>query len=109
MATWQEIGEHWNRAQQMGWQAVQAALDVGDELAEKQLGTPHGEWIKKVTQAANEGRPAHLPEVPAATARRTAAGLIRLALHRELIEQSKPDSMQQALALLPKVPTKTGE
>jgi hypothetical protein len=93
----------------MGWQAVQAALDVGDELAEKQIGTPHGEWIKKVTQAANEGRAPHLPEIPAATARWTAATLMRLALHRGLIEQSKPDSMRQALALLPKVPTRTGE
>jgi len=34
---------------------------------------------------------------------------MRLALHRDLIEQEKPDSMRGALALLPKVPTKSSE
>ena len=109
MATWQEIGEHWNRAQQMGWQAVHAWLDVGDELAEKRLETPHGEWTSRVTEVLNQGRSPDLNPLKPGTAQKAANELMRLALHRGLIEQSKPDSMRQALALLPKVPTKTGE
>jgi hypothetical protein len=95
MATWEEIGEHWNRAQQMGWQTVQAAIEVGEELQQKKLETPHGEYATRVSL---------LP-----MGKRQAQRLMRLALHRELIEEHKPESMRGALALLPKRPTKTSD
>jgi len=95
MCTWEEIGEKWDRAQQMGFQAVQAALDVGDELVQKKLETPHGEFRTRVSVLSIGDR----------TVRR----LMRLALHRDLIEEHRPDSMRGALALLPKVPTRTSD
>lgn len=101
MCSWEEIGEKWSRAQQMGWQAIQAALDVGDELSIKKLETPHGEWIPNIKRSFD------LPNGSSAQVR--ANQLMRLALHRNLIEEHKPESMQRALLLLPKVPTKTSE
>jgi hypothetical protein len=100
MCTWEEIGQKWHRAQQMSYQAIQAAMDVGDELQQKKIETPHGEWVPNL---------AHALDLNPASANSQAAKLMRLALHRELIEEHKPDSMRGALALLPKVPTKTGE
>ena len=94
MASWEEIGEHWNRAQQMGWQAVQAAIQVGVELTEKKLETEHGEFSQRVANLE--------------ISHRTVNNLMRLALHRELIQQEQPQSMRQALALLPKVPRQVG-
>lgn len=95
MCTWEEIGEKWSRAQQMGYQAVQAALDVGDELVQKKLETPRGEFVQRVGQIG--------------VGRSSGYNLMRLALHRELIEQHRPDSMRGALALLPKVPRLTSD
>jgi hypothetical protein len=95
MCSWEEIGQKWNRAQQMGWQAIQAAMDVGDDLQQKKLETPHGDFCARVHNlgmSINYGN-----------------RLMRLALHRDLIEEHRPDSMRGALALLPKVPTKTSE
>lgn len=100
MCSWEEIGEKWSRAQQMGWQAIQAALDVGDELNIKKLETPKGEWGLNLKTSLNR---------PQASANVVAAQLMRLALHRNLIEEHKPESMQRALMLLPKVPTKTSD
>ena len=100
MCSWEEIGEKWSRAQQMGWQAIQAAMDVGDELQIKKLETPHGEWASKLAHALSLSKPASNTK---------ASILMRLALHRNLIEEHKPDSLRGALALLPKVPTKTSE
>ena len=100
MASWEEIGEHWSRAQQMGWEAVQAAIRVGVELTEKKLVTPHGEFL------ANTAR---VLDLDVKSASPQASRLMRLALHRELIEQERPQSMRQALALLPKVPRRTGK
>ena len=108
MASWEEIGEHWTQAQQMGWEAVQAAIRVGFELNEKKLETPHSEWMMRVTDALNQGRAPDLMIKPA-SAQKQANNLMRLALHRELIEQERPQSMRQALALLPKVPRRTGK
>jgi len=95
MSTWEEIGEKWDRAQQMGWQAVQAAMEVGEELQQKKLETPHGEFHARVRDLG--------------IAQQQSSRLMRLALHRELIEEHKPESFRGALALLPKVPKKTGE
>jgi len=95
MCSWEEIGEKWNRAQQMGWQAIQAAMEVGEELTRKKYEVPHGEFSSRVK---NIGMDPH-----------NVSRLMRLALHRDLIEEHKPDSMRKALALLPKVPTKTSE
>ena len=95
MSTWEEIGEKWSRAQQMGFQAVQAALDVGDDLLQKKLETPKGDWLTNVTRVLHS--------------RMQASRLMRLALHRELIEENRPDSMRGALALLPRVPKKTSD
>lgn len=95
MCTWEEIGEKWNRAQQMGWQAIQAAMEVGEELQQKKIETPHGEFSSRVTSLG----------INASNCSR----LMRLALHRELIEEHKPESMRGALALLPKVPTRTSD
>lgn len=100
MCSWEEIGQKWNRAQQMGWQAIQAAMDVGDNLQQKKLETPHGEWVPNLERAL---------DLKPASANSQAAKLMRLALHRDLIEEHKPDSMRGALALLPKVPKKTSE
>lgn len=100
MCTWDEIGEKWSRAQQLGWQAIQAAMDVGEELQQKKLETPHGEWVPNL---------AHALGLKPASANSQAAKLMRLALHRELIEEHKPESMRGALALLPKVPTRTSD
>lgn len=94
MSTWEEIGQKWHRAQQMGWQAVQAAMEVGDDLTQKKIKTPRGEFVQRAAQM-NIGR-------------RTAYDLMRLALHRNLIEGTKPESQRAALALLPKVPRKVG-
>ena len=106
MCSWEEIGQKWNRAQQMGWQAVQAAMEVGEELQQKKLETPHGEWAREVTDALNHGNAHDLSPI---TAQVKANNLMRLALHRELIEEHKPESMRGALSLLPKVPKKTSE
>jgi hypothetical protein len=66
----------------MGWQAVQAAMDVGNDLTEKKLETPHGEFVKRVGQMG--------------VGRSSVYNLMRLALHRALIEEHKPDSMRGA-------------
>lgn len=95
MCTWEEIGEKWNRAQQMGWQAIQAAIEVGEELTRKKYEVPHGEFVRRAGHLGLD--------------RRRCAELMRLALHRDLIEAEQPQSMRQALALVPKVPTKTSE
>lgn len=95
MCTWDEIGEKWSRAQQLGWQAIQAAMDVGEELQQKKIETPHGEYATRVSLLPMD--------------KRQAQRLMRLALHRELIEEHKPESMRGALALLPKVPTRTSD
>jgi len=95
MCSWEEIGQKWNRAQQMGWQAIQAAMDVGDNLQQKKLQTPQGEFRSRVISCGIQSA--------------QCSRLMRLALHRDLIEEHKPDSMRGALALLPKVPKKTSE
>lgn len=100
MCSWEEIGEKWNRAQQMGWQAIEAAMEVGEELTRKKYEVPRGEWAANLKRYLNR---------PQASANVVASQLMRLALHRNLIEQARPDSMNKALALLPKVPTKTSE
>jgi len=100
MCSWEEIGEKWNRAQQMGYQAIQAALDVGDELQFKK-----NEVTKTVHSAGEFSRGLENIGVK----KTMAYNLMRLALHRNLIEEHKPESMQRALLLLPKVPTKTSE
>jgi hypothetical protein len=100
MCSWEEIGEKWNRAQQMGWQAIQAAMEVGEELTRKRtecLKDPDG---RKVFHARVRDL---------GIAQQQSSRLMRLALHRDLIEQEQPQSMRQALALLPKVPTKTSD
>lgn len=103
MSTWEEIGQKWNRAQKLGWEAVQAALDVGDELIEKQQqliyekGKKNGnlEFYRK-------------SDVLGLTQPRVSE-LTRLALHRKLIESKQPDSMNAALKAIPKLPTKVGK
>lgn len=111
MSTWEEIGDMWNRAQQMGYQAVQAAMDVGDELTQKKLETPHGEWVPKITEVfnSNQTRVSDLEPMTTAAAQKQANRLMRLALHRELIEEHHPESQRSALALLPKAHTKTSK
>lgn len=100
MCSWEEIGEKWARAQQMGWQAIQAAMEVGEELTRKKYEVQKGEWGANLARVLNASP---------ASANTTASRLMRLALHRDLIEQEQPQSMRQALALLPKAPKKTSE
>lgn len=95
MCSWEEIGEKWARAQQMGWQAIQAAMEVGEELTRKKYEVPYREFHRRAGEIG-------LPQ-------QRASELMRLALHRDLIEQEQPQSMRQALALLPKAPKKTSE
>jgi len=85
----------------MGWQAIQVAMDVGDDLQQKKDETPHGEWVPNLQRYVDFTNPA--------TANARASELMRLAQHRELIEEHKPGSMRCALALIPKTPRKTSE
>lgn len=96
MASWEGVNEKWQRAQRKGWEAVVAAIDVGEDLIELKEATPHGEWASNATRVSHlKGR----------AAERWAVRLMELARNRVLLEEHKPDSQRQAHELIPKKPS----
>ncbi len=89
-ATWEQVREEWNKAEQMGRQSVFQAAKVGQMLIELKESTPHGEFKEKCSSAA-------LLEY------RQAANLMTLARHITLLEERQPESQRAALAMIKEV------
>lgn len=75
---------HWSKAEQMGYQAVEQAAQVGLMLIELKAVTAHGEF-KNRTRAALQG-----------ASNDTGERLMTLARHLPLLQQHQPDSQRKA-------------
>lgn len=87
MTTWEQVKEEASKMQQMGWQSVQQAAKVGQMLIEMKAETPHGEFL------ANSQRATNLKD-------KQVNNLMTLARHLPLLEDKRPDSQRQALAII---------
>jgi hypothetical protein len=102
--TWNEVSAAHERTTQMAVQTVEAFAQVGDMLLKLKDVTPHGEFMQRCVEALAEKRNSD-SHLRAAT--RRAQLYIRLATERCVWLPHKPQSLRQALALLPKPPAKT--
>jgi len=88
--TWDDVRAEWSKAQQMGHQAVLQAAKVGQMLLELSGDSPMREFVSRVKQELPGLNPSKISR------------LETLARNMPLIEEHRPQSQRQALALIEK-------